>query len=463
MAVCLGAAAVATLAAAFEAGLPFALTIAAAGAGLGVMLVEPRLVVPLLTLALPLELSKTWIPFFESRADLGGGLPPTSIVDLGRLAVAGGAVVWLVRPLRARWDAVPPLSLVAPVAALAALYAASSLWSYDAGDAGVETLRLLFLGGSAALVAFFVPDRAALRWTIIALMASAGALSVVSVYQQATGDFFWNEGLGLYGERRVNTTFADPNHLARLLLIALLLLAAWWPFAGRRVRALFLAPCAALSLLALVFTGSRGTWLAAAALLPLLLLALPLPSRQRLALTGGGAAVALALVGGAAIFSPWFQDRLSTARFGLEAAGARPYLVEAGLAMFKDRPVAGVGAGNYQAAFEADYLHFKDPKIKADITMSHTSLVTMMAELGALGLIGLVWLGARWLSLMRQAWARARAPDRALTLGISFTTVAIFLGSQTEGRLLEDPYLWLFFGLGLAHARIVRAEAEAKQ
>src|SRR4030042_1578669 len=59
---------------------------------------EPRLVVPVIILALPLEISKLLFPFFPTREELGGGLPPTSIVDVGRPAILMAAAVRPIRP-----------------------------------------------------------------------------------------------------------------------------------------------------------------------------------------------------------------------------------------------------------------------------------------------------------------------------------------------------------------------------
>ncbi|MDH5201010.1 MAG: hypothetical protein OEW93_09000, partial [Candidatus Bathyarchaeota archaeon] len=90
-------------------------------------LADRRAVVPLIVLGLPLEISKLAFPFLHTRADLGGGLPPTSIVDVGRLAVVLAALVWLLRPGAAREEAVPRSSLTLPALVLLALYALSTL------------------------------------------------------------------------------------------------------------------------------------------------------------------------------------------------------------------------------------------------------------------------------------------------------------------------------------------------
>jgi putative inorganic carbon (HCO3(-)) transporter len=438
---------------------PALLGVAAVGlAAAALALADRRVVVPLIVFSLPLEISKLAFPFLYSRADLGGGLPPTSIVDLGRLAVVLAALVWLLRPRVAREEVIPRSPLTLPALVLLALYALSTLYAVDAGDARTETLRLAFLVGLFVLVPFFVRERTTLRWCLAALITSAALLAAVGVYQQVSGHFFWNEGLGLYGERRINTTFADPNQFARLLLNGMALALALWFFVRPRTRYLLLLPALGLCALTLIFTGSRGAWVIGVVLLPLLVVLLPVGRRPKVRLLGLGAAAVVAASLVVAVASPYFQDRLGTFRFGFEALGARPYLVEAGLAMFKDHPLTGVGVGGYQRAFEDDYFHFKDPKIKADVTLSHTSAVTVMSELGMLGLAAIGFLAYRWFRLGWRLYGRADPATKATLLGLFAVSMVVFLTSQTEGRFLEDPYLWLIMGLAVAVERMLPGE-----
>lgn len=424
----------------------------------GAALYEPRLIGPALALALPLEISKLWFPFLQTRSELGGGLPPTSIVDAGRLVIALAFAAWLLRPQRARADVIPTSPLALPLALLFAVYALSTLWALDVAAARTETLRLLFSLGGFALVPFFVRDRASLRWTMYAFVAAAAALAIIGVYQQVSGHFFWNEGLGRFGERRVNTTFADPNHFARYLVEAIAVAALLFPWAGGRARAALLAAIACCTL-TLAFTGSRGGWIVGALAVPLAVWAMPLTARARLRILAAGAAFIAAAALAVAAFSPFFTKRVDTFSLGFAASGARPYLVDAGLHMFADHPVAGVGAGGYQSAFLNDYYDFKDPKIKANITISHTAAVSLLAELGIIGVAAVLFVIARWLAYIRAL--RARLPHgelRAMLTAAALISLIILLGSQTEGRFLEDPYLWFAAGIAVAVDQIAARE-----
>lgn len=425
----------------------------------GAALYEPRLLGPLLVVALPLEISKLAFPILQTRAELGGGLGETSIIDAGRLVVGLAFVVWVVRPERPRTDVLPVSTLTLPLALLFAVYALSTLWAADVGAARTETLRLLFSLGGFALVPFFVRDRASLRWTLLTFVAVAGVLAAVGVWQQVTGEFLWNEGLGEFGERRINTTFADPNHFARMLVAAIVMGVLMWALVTKRQQRWLLAPSLALCLLTLVFTGSRGAWIVAAVALPAAAMAMPIDwrRRRRNLIAGGVVAVMASLL--LVFVSPFFAKRLETATFGVEAFGARPYLVEAGLQMFADHPLTGVGAGGYQSAFDEEYHAYKDPKIKANVTASHTSAVTIPAELGIVGVAAVLFLVVRWVAFIREL-ARSRDVElRTMAIGVGVVSGVILLGSQTEGRFLEDPYLWLFAGLAVAIEGLIRDPA----
>ena len=75
-----GIAAAACVAAAAVADPALWLFAAVACVVAGAAFYEPRLIGPIIALALPLEITKLAFPFLETRGELGGGLEPTSIV-----------------------------------------------------------------------------------------------------------------------------------------------------------------------------------------------------------------------------------------------------------------------------------------------------------------------------------------------------------------------------------------------
>jgi len=81
-----------------------------------------------------------------------------------------------------------------------------------------------------------------------------------------------------------------------------------------------------------------------------------------------------------------------------------------------------------------------------DTTASHTTLITILAETGLVGLTIVLVAG---FSFARSAVrARILGPvERTLALAPVIGLLVILLASQFSSRLFEEPYLWLFLGL----------------
>jgi hypothetical protein len=62
----------------------------------------------------------------------------------------------------------------------------------------------------------------------------------------------------------------------------------------------------------------------------------------------------------------------------------------------------------------------------------------------------------RWMNYVRGLAGKGDLELRTLILGLAICSAIVFLGSQTEGRFLEDPYLWLFAGLAVAIEQLIR-------
>jgi O-antigen ligase len=117
--------------------------------------------------------------------------------------------------------------------------------------------------------------------------------------------------------------------------------------------------------------------------------------------------------------------------------------------MFKDSPIIGVGSGNYQLSLVTSYLYLLPTWART--TLSHTSLVSLMAELGIVGLSVFLFVCVRVAATVIRVYRNAGGPYVRLIagwLGASF--LAIVLQSQSEGRLLDEPYLWLLLAILIA-------------
>ena len=76
--------------------------------------------------------------------------------------------------------------------------------------------------------------------------------------------------------------------------------------------------------------------------------------------------------------------------------------------------------------------------------------------LGAIGLIALAFVVVRWAAYVRGLMGRAPRDTRAALIALAVISAIIFFGSQTEGRFLEDPYLWFAAGLAVAVEAMLR-------
>jgi O-antigen ligase len=134
---------------------------------------------------------------------------------------------------------------------------------------------------------------------------------------------------------------------------------------------------------------------------------------------------------------------------GVEVLGQREFLIRGGWEMWKDNPLVGVGSGNYQHTLLVSYLWTLPWWAKT--TLSHTSFISILAELGIVG-VGMVVLFA-----IRLAGTCARtyflSTDRYHRLMVGWCSAAfieILFQSQSEGRLLEEPFLYLVLAILVA-------------
>jgi O-antigen ligase len=328
-------------------------------------------------------------------------------------AEAGGGL------LRAR----DPLRLA--LAAFVALAGMSVFWAgltYGPEVLGASWRQEAYAGVLVELLAFYLPfalvltltyryiaDGAALRRLLLTVLGSAVVMAVIAVVQFPTHWLIFNRGRLLedFAEGkgfRVNALFWDPNMLSRFLIVALILSVVLMVAVP-----LWRRPLIATAFLlagANLLTLSRSGWLALAA--GLVVFGFAWLGRRRGVYTAGAAVLVLIAAGGllvaargvsvtrAKISKPWGINHMT---------GGRLYLAEAALKMTADHPVQGVGLGGFSAA----YPQYRNRHAYKKLTESHTTPLTVMAELGIPGLLIYVWVlvAAFWLSFRRRSLAAA--------------------------------------------------------
>ncbi|MGI6119284.1 MAG: O-antigen ligase family protein [Desulfosporosinus sp.] len=271
-------------------------------------------------------------------------------------------------------------------------------------------------------------------WQTIFVMATL--LAIFGIVQYLTGWGIWGGAIAP-GPRRVNAVFMDANIFARFLDISilgtcLLLIKKQWKMSPGILLGLICQGAA------LIFTYSRMAWLILCG--GILVLIIVSASRNRWRYLAGFGAGSMALG-----FIPAVQSRIIPLLTGQDPSlGTRFYLIEGGWAMFVEHPLTGVGLGNFQWAIEHTY-NYVLPYIGV-VSRSHTSLVTVAAEMGILGIL------AMFIFLTTLLWQNLNAAGniRNYLLAANAGVIVIWLSSQGEGRFFEDPLLWAFWGLSLA-------------
>ena len=81
-------------------------------------------------------------------------------------------------------------------------------------------------------------------------------------------------------------------------------------------------------------------------------------------------------------------ERVKSLTSGIQLIGQREFLIKGGWEMWKDNPLVGVGSGNYQHTLLVSYLWTLPWWAKT--TLSHTSFISILAELGIVG-VGMGW------------------------------------------------------------------------
>jgi O-antigen ligase len=298
-------------------------------------------------------------------------------------------------------------------------------------------------------------------WT--ALAVSAIIISAVGLVLHLTGSYIWNAPNA--GVLRVNATFHDPNIFARFLAFSMLtmVLLATDLEATLIQRGLWVAGAIAAAL-AFPFTYSRATW-GITLVVALVVIAVARRKMRTVGLVG----LAVAIFAGIAVIDPSVLSRAALLAQNLESPfknpvflerapwlrflsvlpldSVRQYLIGSGLIMFVDHPIFGIGFGTFSQSLLGPYAGLVPPGI--DDTASHTSLVTVMAETGLLGLAIVLVIVFSFVRSTWQATTRSTS-ERALVLAPAIGLIVILLTSQLSGRLFEEPYLWLFLGLAFS-------------
>jgi putative inorganic carbon (HCO3(-)) transporter len=380
---------------------------------------------------------------FES----GGGFPLSVATNgqLGRLlplyfvlGAATLALIWRAFDGRTSQAAVRALPRVVawPAAAFIAFASLSLLWADHPGSS-VDLLAYFTLP-FALLLAILArspfPD-----WAPKAMARAAIALgtlfAVIGLYQAATRDlFFYAPNLEVSNANsnffRVTSLFGDPSLYGRHVVLAMTVLLVC--LALQRIDLRLGIGLLVVLWLGLFFSYSQSSFVA----LVVVMLAI--------ALAAGDARVRKAVAGiavaGVVVVAAYGVVKLVDGGSLRQVTSDRTSRVQDATRVIRHHPVVGVGIGN-QARVSRRLAGSDRPTANF---VSHTTPLTVAAELGVIGLALYAWLIVGGTKLLLEVAGRERA--LGLALGMSF--LALFVHALFYSGFLEDPLTWVVLGVG---------------
>ncbi|HEX2415193.1 MAG TPA: O-antigen ligase family protein [Thermoleophilaceae bacterium] len=386
-------------------------------------------------------------PFRPPLSFDSGGSFLVSIADDGRLgrllplyfvlAAAGLALAW--RALRGREIRPLPIGIAAPAAAFFAFACLSLTWADDL-EAGANLIVFFTLPFALLLATVARADFPASvpRALAVAALGLASLFAVVGLWQAVTHElFFYAPNLAVSNANtdyfRVTSLFGDPSlygrHLVLGIAVALSLLAA------RRWK-----PWPLVAILALLWTGLFFSYSQSsmAALLVVILAIALVTGDRRIRLVVGLLALA-AVLAGAAYGALQLADGKSINRITSD----RTERVEDTTRVIEKDPLTGVGIGGQpRASRELAGSDRPTPNF-----VSHTTPLTVFAELGVVGLVLYAWLLVGGARMLLAVYRR----DDALGLALSASFLALFVHALFYSGFLEDPLTWFVLATGAGY------------
>jgi putative inorganic carbon (hco3(-)) transporter len=379
---------------------------------------------------------------FRVSIDLGSQHAFLLIPLYGVLAAAALAFCW--RLVTAQPRPVTPW-LAYPVAAFIALSGLSLVWSHDLKAGSIELVFFLFpFAALFAIVARMdLPDwlPGTLGTTLVALTV---LFALVGLVQRATHTQLYAPSLevdnAFTSYFRVSSFFKDPSLFGRYLALGIAVVVSSYLLG--RVRLAIVAPVLIVEFAALWFSYSQSSMVTVFIVVAGLALVAGTREMRRVVL----AVAAVIVIAATAVVA--VHVRNDSAR---KFTSDRSRLVSVTWHVFENHPVVGVGVGGQPKASRDEVAR----RLAASRNKSHTSALTVAAELGLVGvLVYLAFLAGAATSL-HAVYGR----DQALGLGLAAVFVTLLIHSFFYAGFFEDPLTWGALAVAAAALAVLPAPA----
>jgi len=334
-----------------------------------------------------------------------------------------------------------------PVAAFIALTAVSLIWSRDLQQGTIELVFFLFpFAALFAIVARapFPPWLPRVLGTTLVGLTLVFAL--IGIYQRATHTLLYAPSLEVENAFtsyfRVSSVFKDPSLFGRYLALGIAVVTAAYLLG--RVRLGIAVAVVALEYVALWFSYSQSSMVTIFVVVTGLAVVVGSREVRRTVLAVAAAAV-LAATGAVAIHA-----RKDSAR---KFTSDRSRLIAVTWKVFKNHPLVGVGVGGQPKASRAEAAR----RLEASRNKSHTTPLTVAAELGLVGIVAYLF----FLAGAARAFLALAARRRALAIGLAAVFLTLVVHSLFYAGFFEDPITWGVLALAAAALATYRAPGAA--
>ena len=361
------------------------------------------------------------------------------------LVLAAAVLALGYRVIAGESPAAPPLRLALPSAALVAFSATSFLWTWDERQGGIALAFFVFPFVAGFGVLARTPLASWLPRALLVTLAALGAVfAAIGIWQAHTRTLFFARDVEVANAYttffRVTSLFKDPSLYGRYLVVPIaVLLVVILARRGRTIDWVAAAVVIAFLFWGLFYSYSQSSFVALFVVtFGIALVGADRRTRLALLACAAVAALAAAAVAGAAVGG----------RSAKDVTSGRSRLVSAAFEAVKERPIAGVGVGGQPRA-SADLVGKGSPSRNA----SHTTPLTILAELGVIGFALYLWL------LAAAGWSISLVAtlNRPLGVGLGAVLLVLIVHSLLYAGFFEDPLTWGVLGLTAAALAAVPA------
>ena len=377
-----------------------------------------------------------------------GAVYPWSLFILRALGVTALVLVLLAAGVTGRLR-LPPPPLLLPLLAYVGLSVGSALRSAYPFGSAQETLTIFVYASGFVLASSLVTTPTRRRWLAMSLVTVACMMSLYGFLQW----FGWGKlPQGLLG--RLSSTYYNPNHYGGLLDLLFPLVLSLFLHAKTSLARVSYGGLAALLLVNVVLTFSRGTWLAVVlAGGGLLAHAVKGSSKAQLGawlkvgLAGGLVAVLVVLAG--VLYAP--RGAAQNVRFRVAAlfdvrhdpnVAGRWLIARSSLEVVRAHPWLGVGPGNLVYALPtyrpAEARTVAQKQLHGLVGYAHNDYLQVASESGLLALLAFV--GFWFTVLARPSPLSPLSPlPQSLRLGLKAGLAALLIHGLVDGNLTVIP------------------------